>query len=96
MQNNTPSKRSKPRRRKSEESVSVRINLTISKPLLERVDQAAIQDYTNRSDIIRAALLWYLRPQGRELDQTDPKAILATLKQRDAQAKLRKMLKDID
>ena len=96
MQNNTPSKRSKPRRRKSEESVSVRINLTISKPLLEQVDQAATQDYTNRSDIIRAALLWYLRSQGRELDQTDPKAILATLKQRDAQTQLRKMLKDID
>ena len=96
MQNNTPSKRNKPDHHKSEESISVRINLTIPRPLLERVDQAATQDYTNRSEIIRQALLWYLRPQGRELDQTNPKVILATLKRRDAQTKLRKMLKDID
>jgi|GEM_PF-3475781 len=95
MQNKTTPKRPRPSRRKPEESVSTRINLTISKALLEQVDQAAAQDYTNRSDIIRQALLWYLRPQGRELDQVDPKLILATLKRRDAQAKLRKMIKDI-
>lgn len=61
---------------------SVRINLTISKALLQRIDEAAKQDYTTRSDVIRQGVLFYLRPQGRELDQTDPETILKVLNQR--------------
>jgi metal-responsive CopG/Arc/MetJ family transcriptional regulator len=73
-----------------------RITLNIYDGLLDMIDEAAEQDFTTRSDIIRTALLWYLRPQGRELAQTDPKLILKTLQKRDSQAKMRKMLKDLD
>src|SRR5947207_1785613 len=65
---------------------TIRISLTISPELVELVDKAAKQDYTTRSDIIRMSILWYLRPQGRELDQTDPDTIIKTLKPRKARA----------
>lgn len=81
----------KPRR--DMRSETVRINLTIPKSLLETVDEAAVQDYTTRSDIIRIALLWYLRPQGRDLDQADPEVIIKVLKRRQARAGLNKLLK---
>jgi metal-responsive CopG/Arc/MetJ family transcriptional regulator len=85
-----------PKKRKSRDRDIVRINLTISKALLRRVDEAAKQDYTTRSDIIRVALLWYLRPQGRELDQTDPDTVLKVLNQRRAKAALNKIIKEND
>ncbi len=44
-----------------DEFQSVRINLTIPKGLLDTVDKAALIDYTSRSDIIRVALLQYIR-----------------------------------
>ena len=72
-----------------------RISLSISPGILDLVDSAAKQDFTTRSDIIRMAILWYLRPQGRELDQTDPKIILKTLQHRQSRLALRKMLKDL-
>ncbi|HMH31134.1 MAG TPA: ribbon-helix-helix protein, CopG family [Methylomirabilota bacterium] len=75
---------------------TIRISLTISEHLLGRLDKAAKQDYTSRSDIIRIALLWYLRPQGRELGQVDPDIILKTLKRRQAMAKLNKTIKETD
>ena len=73
---------------------TIRINLTISKSLLRRVDDAAKQDYTTRSDIIRTSLLWFLRPQGREFDQTDPETILKVLNQRKAKAALNKIIRE--
>lgn len=72
-----------------------RISLSISTGLLEMVDEAAEEDFTTRSDIIRAALLWYLRPQGRELKQVDPKVIVETLKRRQAIVEMRKITKDL-
>lgn len=74
----------------------VRITLSISPNLLERIDEAAEQDYTTRSDMIRMAVLWYLRPQGRELDQADPDVILKTLQHRHALAEFRKAIKATD
>lgn len=74
---------------------TVRFNLTMSKPLLDRVDKAAQQDYTTRSDIIREALLWYLRPQGRDFDKADLDTLFEALKHRRAQAGMRKMLKEL-
>ena len=75
---------------------TIRINLTISRALLRRVDDAANQDYTTRSDVIRTGLLWYLRPQGRELDQTDPETILKVLNQRKTKAALNKIIRHGD
>lgn len=56
------------------------------------LDEAAAQDYTTRSDIIRMAILWYLRPQGRDLAQTDPEQIVKTLQHRQARVAIRQML----
>lgn len=92
MQNQ--SSRKGKRRPSSANTDTIRINLTISKALLERVDEAAKQDYTTRSDIIRVGLLWYLRPQGRDLDQTDPDTVLKMLNQRRAKAYLNKVIKE--
>lgn len=74
----------------------LRFNICLSRDLVERIDAAAKQDYTTRSDMIRTALLWYLRPQGRELDQSDPKVILKTLEHRQARTAMREMMKDVN
>jgi hypothetical protein len=73
----------------------VRFNLCISRELLKKVDAAAEQDYTTRSDIIRAALLWYLRPQGRELAETDPDVILKTLEHRRALVSMKETMRGV-
>jgi hypothetical protein len=52
---------------------SKRVNLTISMALLKRVDMLASRDYASRSDIIRLALLEYIRRPENELPQAgDP------------------------
>lgn len=76
-------------------SGTIRINITVPKQLLHDIDQAAKQDYTTRSDIIRIAALWYLRPQGRELDKLDPDTIYNLLRQRHMRAGVNKMIKDL-
>jgi hypothetical protein len=63
---------------------------------LKLADEAAEKDFTSRSDIIRTALLWNLRPQGRDLDQADPDAILKTLKHRQTKLGMREMMKDVN
>ncbi|MEK7594148.1 MAG: ribbon-helix-helix domain-containing protein [Patescibacteria group bacterium] len=73
-----------------------RINLSIPEGLLELVDKEAERAFTTRSDIMRTALLWYLKPQGRELNQTDPEIILKTLQQQHTKVAVRKMLLDQD
>jgi len=74
----------------------VRINLSIQDGLLDMVDQAAKKDFTTRSDIMRTALLWYLRPQGRDLDQADAKEILKVLQHRRSRAAIKKLASDAD
>ncbi len=98
MQNkSTGNRKSKDKLSKSTASAgTIRITLTISKSLLKRVDEAARQDYTNRSDLIRQSLLWYLRPQGRDLDQANPEVIIKALQQRKAKAELNKIAKDLN
>jgi metal-responsive CopG/Arc/MetJ family transcriptional regulator len=66
-----------------------RINISIPDGLLALIDEAAAKDFTSRSDIIRVAVLWYLRPQGRDLDQADPEVILKTLQHRKMRAALK-------
>jgi hypothetical protein len=74
----------------------IRFNISMSRQLAERVDAAAKQDYTTRSEMIRMALLWYLRPQGRELNQADPDVILKTLQHRRALIESRKMIRQLE
>jgi Arc/MetJ-type ribon-helix-helix transcriptional regulator len=70
-----------------------RINISIPDGLLDMIDDAAKKDFTNRSDIIRAAVLWYLRPQGRDFGQADPDEVLKTLQNRRLKAAAKKRLK---
>lgn len=75
---------------------TIRINLTISRNLLAKVDEAAGQDFTSRSDIIRIALLSYLRSAGRtglDIEQTNPDLLLATLKTKKLKAYVKHQLK---
>jgi len=85
-----------PKKRRRHGSKMVRVNLSISEGILEMVDKAAAQDFTTRSDIIRMSVLWYLRPQGRDLDQADPDVIVKTLQHRKARASLKQLIKSID
>lgn len=71
-----------------------RINISIPDGLLDMIDEAAKKDFTNRSDIIRAAVLWYLRPQGRDFGQADPDEVLKTLQNRKLRAAIKKSLKE--
>ncbi len=59
-------------------------------------DKAAEQDFTTRSDIVRMSVLWYLRPQGRDLDQTDPDYIFKTLQHRKARVGIKQIIENID
>lgn len=61
-----------------------RINLSIPEGILSMVDEAAKQDFTTRSDIIRSAVLWYLRPQGRDLRDIDPEVVVEIMQMRKA------------
>ena len=74
----------------------VRLNISMSPQLITLIDEAAEQDFTTRSELIRTALLWYLRPQGRELAQADPEIILKTLKRRQLQVEMNRTKQDID
>jgi len=79
----------------SHKKTSTRVLLTIPTDLLKRVDQAATQDYTSRSDIVRTALLWYLHPDGgRAFEQLGPNEIYDIVKQRQAIKGTKKLLKD--
>ena len=84
------------KRRKRYGVKMTRITISIPAGLLELADQAAKEDFTTRSDIIRAALLWYLRPLGRQTQQLDLEKVLETLQNRKLSAALRKMTKDLD
>jgi metal-responsive CopG/Arc/MetJ family transcriptional regulator len=95
MQNNSSPKQTSDQEPTQDLSGTTRINISISKQLLHDIDKAAKQDYTTRSDIIRIAALWYLRPQGRELDKLDPETIYNVLRQRHMRAGVNKMVKDL-
>lgn len=77
----------------SEPNKTRRLTISLSEGLIDMVDKAAREDFTTRSDIIRVALLWYLRPQGRELAQTDPDTILKMLQHRNIRTNLKATLK---
>lgn len=87
---------SESKKRKSYKAKMRRINISINDGLLDMVDQAAEKDFTTRSDVIRSALLWYLRPQGRDLNQADPAMVLKTLQHRKTSAGLKKMIQDLE
>lgn len=70
-----------------------RINLTISDELLNHLDKIAQADYTSRSDIIRQAVLFYLRSTGETISRSDREALLRDMKSRRLQAYLHKAIK---
>ncbi len=84
------------KKRQTHKAKMAKISLNISSGLLDKVDEAADKDFTNRSEIIRTALLWYLRPQGRDLAEVDPDSILEILKRRHALAEMNKLMAEFD
>lgn len=91
MQNsNRPTKYTKRR------APNVKVTLTLPKGLLDLVDRAAVTDYTTRSDMIRMALLWYLRPQGRHAADLNDEEIFKTLHHRRTRANMKQSLKDLE
>lgn len=84
------------KRRNSRKGRMKQIAISIPNDLLKQVDEAAKQDYTSRSDIIRIALLWYLRPQGRDLAKLSPEEIYKILNNRRMRAYFNKIKKDLD
>lgn len=85
-----------PKKRKTHKQPMTRINISISTGLLEMIDEAAASDFTSRSDIIRTGVLWYLRPQGRQLAEVDPETIIKTLRRRKMLVNARKLRRDLD
>jgi metal-responsive CopG/Arc/MetJ family transcriptional regulator len=79
-------------KRSTKKAQATRVMISLPEGLLTIIDKAAEQDYTSRSDIIRTAVLWYLRPQGRDFDQADPEQIIKTLQHRQTRTALRRML----
>ncbi len=73
--------------------LSVKITLTIQESLLKRVDDTAKRDYTSRSDVIRQALLDYLRQYDRACGEMEPEEALMVLRRRLAMAYFNKTLK---
>lgn len=65
---------------------STKITLTLPLLLLERVDATAKTDYTTRSDVIRQALVDYLRQYDRACEGMEPEEALKVIKRRLAMA----------
>jgi len=81
-------------RRRTYKATMRRVTISISDGLLDMVDEAARQDFTTRSDLIRMAVLWYLRPQGRELTHMDPEEIFKTLQHRKTRTAIKQTMQD--
>lgn len=73
---------------------SVKISLTIPQQLLKRVDSTAQLDYTTRSDVIRQALVDYLRAYEQACDGMEPERALQVLRRHLGMAYFNKTLKE--
>ena len=98
-----PTRAAKKTRGANRATTQARFNLSIAPGLLELVDEVAEKEFTTRSDVIRTALLWYLRPIGGEQFnyQDEQEALLELLRRRKARAashyerqKLKKLLEE--
>ncbi len=76
------------------ESGSIKITLTIPKSLLKQVEITAQRDYTTRSDVIRQALVDYLRQYERACGELEPEEALKILRRRMGLAYFNKTLKE--
>lgn len=85
-----------------------RVLFSLPEELLIAVDREAQANYMTRSDLIRRALLWYLRPAARaqrqegaiveeELDEmyTDPEEVLKILQDQKLRAGIRVILRNM-
>jgi metal-responsive CopG/Arc/MetJ family transcriptional regulator len=68
--------------------------LTIPAALLQRVDATVERDYTTRSDVIRQALLDYLRQLERASGELDIEEAIKILRRKQGMAYLNKMIKN--
>jgi metal-responsive CopG/Arc/MetJ family transcriptional regulator len=73
---------------------TAKITLTIPRQLLERVDTTAQRDYSSRSDVIRQALVDYLRQYELATAGLEPEAALKIVRRHMSMASFNKMLKE--
>jgi hypothetical protein len=71
------------------------ISFYVPKQLIEEVDESAAEEHTNRSEFMRQAIMWYLKPSGKKLAMARPEVIYQTVKRRKDRASYKKWLKDI-
>jgi hypothetical protein len=84
------------RRRNTYKQPKLRTMFSIQPGLLKLVDEAAEKDFTTRSEIVRIALLWYLRPQGRDLATVDPDEIYKILRRREGLRGMRALMRNTE
>lgn len=70
-----------------------RVNITIPDNLLLQVDEMATKDYTTRSDIIRQAVLFYMRSTASTLNKTEVESLFKNMKNRQLKAYLNNITK---
>lgn len=70
-----------------------RVNITLPDHFLEQIDRVAEKDYATRSEIIRQAVLFYLRFTASTLNKADFETMFKMMKNRQLQAYIRKSLK---
>ncbi len=68
-----------------------RVTITIPDRLLVQIDTLAQDDYTTRSDIIRQAMLFYMRSVGSSLSPDEFRQLLADMRRRKLKAHLNKV-----
>jgi len=90
--------------------VMKRVLLRMPEELLSAIDKEAQFNYMTRSDLMRRAFIWYLRPAARarreagETDEeepvleelyTDPRELLEILQHQKSRAGIKRMLRDM-
>jgi metal-responsive CopG/Arc/MetJ family transcriptional regulator len=76
-----------------------RVLINLQSNLLAAADRQAGADFISRSELVRRALLEYLRPIDGQADEqelyTDPEEVLRILQRRKLRASLQKMHRDM-
>jgi metal-responsive CopG/Arc/MetJ family transcriptional regulator len=76
-----------------------RILISLPAGLLAALDRQAQTDFSSRSEMVRRALLEYLRPMKGRLDEdelfTDPEELRVLLQHRKLRASVQKMVKEM-
>jgi metal-responsive CopG/Arc/MetJ family transcriptional regulator len=71
-----------------------RVTINMPENLLKKVDGIANEDYTSRSNIIRQAVLFYIRSNASALSKEDVDSLFRNMKSRQLRTHLNKALRN--